>query len=220
MFISQLPDGQSISVANERFRCPEVLFNPSMLGMDIVGIHESIYNCIRKCDVDIRKDLLENILLSGGFACFLRLYLFSLENKSTGRKPYAPCATGHELSFHSHPHSPFRFSYPVRPWHENRKAMETRNFPVLNCVTNPWKCLCGMLGFASHWFALDAARKKTAGKYCCAKSSSPGFRAAIFFLAVYFRSTSRGLNERRTIRALSLRALVCFYLYSGNGNRL
>lgn len=36
-----------------------------MLGMDIVGIHESIYNCIRKCDLDIRKDLLENILLSG-----------------------------------------------------------------------------------------------------------------------------------------------------------
>lgn len=77
MFISQLPDGQSIRVANERFRCPEVLFNPSMLGMDIVGIHESIYNCIRKCDVDIRKDLLENILLSGWFACFLRFYLFS-----------------------------------------------------------------------------------------------------------------------------------------------
>lgn len=61
-----LPDGQSIRVASERFRCPEVLFNPGMLGMDIVGIHESIYNCVTKCDVDIRKDLLENILLSGG----------------------------------------------------------------------------------------------------------------------------------------------------------
>ncbi|PFX33495.1 Actin, nonmuscle [Stylophora pistillata] len=61
-----LPDGQSIRVANERFRCPEVLFNPSMLGMDMVGIHESIYNCIKKCDIDIRKDLLENVLLSGG----------------------------------------------------------------------------------------------------------------------------------------------------------
>lgn len=61
-----LPDGQSICVANERFRCPEVLFNPSMLGMDVVGIHKSIYKCITKCDVDIRKDLLENILLSGG----------------------------------------------------------------------------------------------------------------------------------------------------------
>ena len=36
-----------------------------MLGMDMVGIHESIYNCIKKCDIDIRKDLLENILLSG-----------------------------------------------------------------------------------------------------------------------------------------------------------
>lgn len=65
LFLPQLPDGQSIRVANERFRCPEVLFNPGMLGMDIVGIHESIYNCIKKCDVDIRKDLLENILLSG-----------------------------------------------------------------------------------------------------------------------------------------------------------
>jgi len=31
-----------------------------------------------------------------------------------------------------------------------------------------------------------------------------------FFLADYFRSASRGLNERRTLRALSLRALVCF----------
>lgn len=65
LVIPQLPDGQSIRVANERFRCPEVLFNPSMLGMDMVGIHESIYNCIKKCDIDIRKDLLENILLSG-----------------------------------------------------------------------------------------------------------------------------------------------------------
>jgi len=62
-------------VANERFRCPEVLFNPSMLGMDIVGIHESIYNCIRKCDMDIRKDLLENILLSGENARLLRFYV-------------------------------------------------------------------------------------------------------------------------------------------------
>lgn len=65
LLLPQLPDGQSIRVANERFRCPEVLFNPGMLGMDIVGIHESIHKCITKCDVDIRKDLLENILLSG-----------------------------------------------------------------------------------------------------------------------------------------------------------
>ena len=61
----QLPDGQSIRLASERFRCPEVLFNPSMLGRDIVGIHESIFKCITKCDVDIRKELLQNILLSG-----------------------------------------------------------------------------------------------------------------------------------------------------------
>ena len=39
-----------------------------MLGRDIVGIHESIFKCITKCDVDIRKELLENILLSGEIA--------------------------------------------------------------------------------------------------------------------------------------------------------
>lgn len=36
-----------------------------MFGMDMVGIYEFIYNCIKKCDIDIRKDLFENILLLG-----------------------------------------------------------------------------------------------------------------------------------------------------------
>merc|ERR1711912_175982 len=33
----ELPDGQVISVSNERFRCPEVLFQPSMIGKDLYG---------------------------------------------------------------------------------------------------------------------------------------------------------------------------------------
>ena len=28
----ELPDGQEITIENERFRCPEGLFNPVMLG--------------------------------------------------------------------------------------------------------------------------------------------------------------------------------------------
>ena len=62
----ELPDGQVITVGNERFRCPEALFAPSFLGMESVGIHETTYNSIMKCDVDIRKDLYANTVLSGG----------------------------------------------------------------------------------------------------------------------------------------------------------
>merc|ERR1711913_183518 len=48
-------DGQVITIGNERFRCPEALFQPSFLGMEACGIHETTYNSIMKCDVDIRK---------------------------------------------------------------------------------------------------------------------------------------------------------------------
>ncbi|XP_021566989.1 actin, cytoplasmic 2-like isoform X2 [Carlito syrichta] len=46
----ELPDGQVITIGNERFRCPEALFQPSFLGME---------SC------DIRKDLYANTVLSG-----------------------------------------------------------------------------------------------------------------------------------------------------------
>ncbi|EPZ34174.1 DUF1604 domain-containing protein [Rozella allomycis CSF55] len=62
----ELPDGQVITIGNERFRAPEALFQPSFLGMESAGIHETTYNSIMKCDVDIRKDLYGNIVLSGG----------------------------------------------------------------------------------------------------------------------------------------------------------
>merc|ERR1719499_635343 len=43
----ELPDGQVITIGNERFRCPEALFQPSFLGMESCGIHETTYNSIR-----------------------------------------------------------------------------------------------------------------------------------------------------------------------------
>lgn len=66
----ELPDGQVITIGAERFRCPEVLFQPSFIGMEASGIHETTYNSIMKCDVDIRKDLYGNIVLSGGTTMF------------------------------------------------------------------------------------------------------------------------------------------------------
>uniref|UniRef100_A0A2K6MHH4 Actin, cytoplasmic 1 n=1 Tax=Rhinopithecus bieti TaxID=61621 RepID=A0A2K6MHH4_RHIBE len=62
----ELPDGQVITIGNERFRCPEALFQPSFLGMESCGIHETIFNSIMKCEVDIHKDLYTNKVLSGG----------------------------------------------------------------------------------------------------------------------------------------------------------
>ena len=62
----ELPDGQVVTVGNERFRCTEALFQPAFLGMEAAGLHELTYNSIMKCDIDIRKDLYANIVLSGG----------------------------------------------------------------------------------------------------------------------------------------------------------
>jgi len=66
----ELPDGNIITVGSERFRCPEVLFQPSFIGKEASGIHDTTFQSIMKCDVDIRKDLYSNIVLSGGTTMF------------------------------------------------------------------------------------------------------------------------------------------------------
>ncbi|KAL0432283.1 UNVERIFIED_CONTAM: actin [Sesamum latifolium] len=66
----ELLDGQVITIGAERFCCTEALFQPSLIGMEAAGIHEATYNSIMKCDEDIRKDLYENIVLSGGSTMF------------------------------------------------------------------------------------------------------------------------------------------------------
>ncbi|CAE8619365.1 unnamed protein product [Polarella glacialis] len=53
----ELPDGNIITVGSERFRCPEVLFQPSFVGKEASGIHDTTFQSIMKCDVDIRKEL-------------------------------------------------------------------------------------------------------------------------------------------------------------------
>jgi len=66
----ELPDGQVITVGAERFRCPEALFQPNLLGRESEGIHKLAFNSIMKCDVDIRRDLYRNTVLSGGSTMF------------------------------------------------------------------------------------------------------------------------------------------------------
>jgi len=66
----ELPDGNIITCGNERFRCPEVLFQPHFIGKEASGIHDTTFQSIMKCDVDIRKDLYANVVLSGGTTMF------------------------------------------------------------------------------------------------------------------------------------------------------
>ena len=66
----ELPDGNMVVVGTERFRCPEVLFNPALVGMEQEGVHVATFQAIMKTDVDIRKDLYQNIVLSGGTTMF------------------------------------------------------------------------------------------------------------------------------------------------------
>jgi actin-related protein len=66
----ELPDGQVITIGSERFRCPEVLFKPNLIGLEQEGLHKLCFQSIMKCDVDIRKDLYNNIVCSGGTTMF------------------------------------------------------------------------------------------------------------------------------------------------------
>ena len=66
----ELPDGQVITFGKERFQCPELLFKPSMNGIEADGIDRTTYDSIMNCDIDVRKDLYANIVMSGGSTMF------------------------------------------------------------------------------------------------------------------------------------------------------
>jgi len=66
----KLPDGTPIYIGAERFRAPEILFNPGIIGMEYVGIHTMLHNSINRCDLDIRRGMYADILLSGGSTLF------------------------------------------------------------------------------------------------------------------------------------------------------
>lgn len=66
----ELPDGQVVTFGNAQIRCPEVMFQPGILGKDFLGVHHTSHSVVQKCDIDVRRDLYENIILSGGSTMF------------------------------------------------------------------------------------------------------------------------------------------------------
>ena len=51
-------------------RAPEVLFDPNLMGLESKGIHHLVHDTINKCDIDVRRELYNNIVLSGGTSMF------------------------------------------------------------------------------------------------------------------------------------------------------
>ena len=55
-------DGNIISVGAECFRC-ESVFQPSIIGKEAYRIHDTSFQNVMKCDVDIRVNLYANVVL-------------------------------------------------------------------------------------------------------------------------------------------------------------
>lgn len=51
---------------------PEALFNPDPMQMDDTkqGLHQMIADSIKSSDIDVRKELYQNIILTGGTTMF------------------------------------------------------------------------------------------------------------------------------------------------------
>lgn len=51
---------------NERFAVPELLFHPSDIGIQQMGISEAIVNVIQDFPTEVQSHLYRNVLLTGG----------------------------------------------------------------------------------------------------------------------------------------------------------
>ena len=66
----EMPDGTVIKVKDQRFRAPEILFHPEQCGKEPGGVDQKCFDSINKSDIDVRKDLYQCIVLSGGTTMF------------------------------------------------------------------------------------------------------------------------------------------------------
>ena len=63
---AQLTMRLSCQLGQERFRAPEILFDPSIIGLEYAGVHQMLVDAVGRADLDLRKALYGSIVLSGG----------------------------------------------------------------------------------------------------------------------------------------------------------
>jgi actin-related protein len=92
----ELPDGNVVDVGPERFRAPELLFNPALGGTEYAGVSECVHSAVQGMDVALRKELYGTVVLAGGasktrgFAQRLVDELRPLPPPNTKIRVYAP----------------------------------------------------------------------------------------------------------------------------------
>jgi actin-related protein len=109
----KLRSGEVIQVGQERFKCPELLFNPAKLGIldASFALPQLITETIMKCDIDTRVNLLSNIMLVGGGTL--------IPGKSKKFVFFANCRrNGREVGRRSVPKPYFRL------WHARSKEVQ------------------------------------------------------------------------------------------------
>ena len=65
-----LPDQQKVRLTDERFKAPEVLFNPTRMDSEEKGWHRLVWSSIQSCGIDSRAEMMANVILSGGNTLF------------------------------------------------------------------------------------------------------------------------------------------------------
>ncbi|KAG9295476.1 hypothetical protein G9A89_013505 [Geosiphon pyriformis] len=100
----EFPNGFNTSFGPERYKAPEILFQPSEYTLQpqeavveassCLGVHAMIYNCVASCDIDLRANFLSNLVFTGGSSLFPgfsdRVY-----------QELSPMVPGHKIKIHA-----------------------------------------------------------------------------------------------------------------------
>ena len=57
-------------LTSQPISCPEALFKPRLIEKYIGGVHHAVHDSVEDCDTELRKELLGNIVISGGTTQF------------------------------------------------------------------------------------------------------------------------------------------------------
>eukprot|EP00004_Rigifila_ramosa_P007385 TRINITY_DN1834_c0_g1_i1.p1 TRINITY_DN1834_c0_g1~~TRINITY_DN1834_c0_g1_i1.p1 ORF type:complete len:1243 (+),score=284.44 TRINITY_DN1834_c0_g1_i1:4-3732(+) len=66
----RLANGMTLPISDERYMVAEGVFRPSVLHTEVQPLHDLVLESIDRCEIDVRKSLLNNIVLGGGSTDF------------------------------------------------------------------------------------------------------------------------------------------------------
>lgn len=129
-----------LTLRNERFTVPEILFNPSDIGMQAPGLADLVHQSLQALPVGLWPGLLANVLVVGGNAQF-EGFIIRLQKElvvrmpdecivRVGRPENPVCATWRgAANFARHPHVE-KLAVTKQEYEENGAAWVARKFAV------------------------------------------------------------------------------------------